>query len=1477
LFKANQRAFAGEGPQKHEKRGMTEPPALAGGHKDGTIRRGQVNMPKKRSNKRKLIVAMAMLPFLFLALHAFGQSSSSLSGTVQDISKAVLPGASVTATNIETGVATTKITNNAGVYSFPSLQPGVYEVVAEMPGFQTITKTDVKLSLGGTQKLNFELPVEGVATEVEVVSSAQDLLLESGSSTGTVLQQESVTELPLVSNDVMDLINIMGGVVKAENPIFANYEQTFAGVAAQNVNIQTDGVTVNEIRYNSGIISPIRLNPEMIGEFKMILSPVDAEMGRGAGQVQVLTRSGGNEYHGSGVWNVQNTALDANEFFRNRVVPRQEADWRNLNNYTISASGPIIKNKTFFFAVWDHQIVRTKQSIDSHVLTPCARKGIFRYLDGWINANRDYGDPVLTAGSTRRVSVNADGSPIYENPEGYEGPATSELRYYSVLGELTDAAKAQIEQDPLNCSAYEFSGDYGIIPGTNWDEYRTTYDQSGFIDRFSGMMPPANSYEVGDGLNVGGHRWTRVLHGSDTVFGSGEDNERKSITIKIDHNLTSAHRVGGTYVYETDYGEDAYATWPEEYGGYGGAVDRQPQRFTVNLTSTIRPTLLNEFRVGLSRTRTHTNEPLNNPKTGDKMREIIDYLMPTDNFPNYSGYPLIVGAGSGIAGFQTDTFFRGMPTTSHPYGSRGNLPGTWGGVDPRWTFADNITWIKGNHTFKGGFEARLNKSWQETNSQSGFYLSANTFPSVEGGILGTSPPAPNELIAWEGMVGTDNGTSSSGNYSNAYALMSYIAGSVGAIRQYFYMVDPDNPRWNSATQGELNRVAEMHSREFSFFFKDQWKVTSDFDINLGLRYEYFGVPWVAGGMTAYIANGVDGLFGISEPGFENWMPENPVERGDPFDLDNEYLTRQILVGPDSPNPNLSAYNKDFNNFGPAVGFAWQLPWFGRGKTTLRGGYQLTYSHMHQMDNVSGYINTVPGTTYPFSYSGDTVNYPYMDMTMLPDLVPLDQFIDPDIQPLSVRPVTDRSAGISIYDPDVRSPYIQSLTLSLTRTIGSSLTVDVRYIGTLSRKQLATLNLNTSNAINNNLLEELKIVRAGGESELLNSMISPAGLCLMPWGSFSIPICDMSSASAALRGSYYTNTNLANGNLIGVVNTLATTNGFISAPAGTRGALLRATGTPENFIYANPQFSSANLTGNFNVSNYHSMQAQVTLRPTRGLSFQATYTWSRNLGDRGWTDYRDRAEDYGILSSNRSHQLTTYGTFELPFGANGFFFRSASGAVKKIIEGWQLSWTGSVTSGMPMSITGTTTLWGGGQPDLVGPFDPKEGHVTWEPGAWEGRFFGDKYMRVEDPQCNNIAPELQSICRGTSGLKALALVAGYDDAGNPIAGDIVFQNAEPGVRGNYSLSELSGIGRWSLDLAMSKSIEFMEGKRIHFRVDAQNILNHPTPSGGSPWPWNARFTQVYNPSDMGLNTTQDFARVASKGGHRTFQAKIRITF
>src|SRR6185503_9345319 len=125
---------------------------------------------------------------------------------------------------------------------------------------------------------------------------------------GQVLTSNRVQQLPLIGEDVLQLITIMPGVV-GEN---------FAGVASSQVNTVRDGLSVSDGRFNNGVFATTVINPDLVGEVKLILAPVDAELGRGNGQVIITTRSGTNKYTGAAVWNIKNTALNANTWSNNK-------------------------------------------------------------------------------------------------------------------------------------------------------------------------------------------------------------------------------------------------------------------------------------------------------------------------------------------------------------------------------------------------------------------------------------------------------------------------------------------------------------------------------------------------------------------------------------------------------------------------------------------------------------------------------------------------------------------------------------------------------------------------------------------------------------------------------------------------------------------------------------------------------------------------------------------------------------------------------------------------------------------------------------------------------------------------------------------------------------------------------------------------------------------------------------------------------
>ena len=220
---------------------------------------------------RTVRTGVVLLAFaFFVSSPLFSQSSNgTISGSVADSSGAVVPGVTVTATNNATGVVTTVLSNDSGVYNFASLLPGTYKVSAMLPGFQTQTFNDVQLGNAGQLRLNFTIQVTAPAQAVEVSVEAADLITASSSSVGGVLAQKQISDLPLVSNNVLDLVGTMGGTFLTQDKVFGAEQTSFAGVSARDVNIQRDGISVNNQRWPNGLETPTKMNPDLVGEIRM--------------------------------------------------------------------------------------------------------------------------------------------------------------------------------------------------------------------------------------------------------------------------------------------------------------------------------------------------------------------------------------------------------------------------------------------------------------------------------------------------------------------------------------------------------------------------------------------------------------------------------------------------------------------------------------------------------------------------------------------------------------------------------------------------------------------------------------------------------------------------------------------------------------------------------------------------------------------------------------------------------------------------------------------------------------------------------------------------------------------------------------------------------------------------------------------------------------------------------------------------------
>jgi len=1296
------------------------------------------------------VLAIAVLLLVLSAVCLSGQSANAtVSGTASDSSGALIPGVTVTAANTETGVVTTVFSNETGTYNFPSLQPGTYRISAELPGFRTQSYTRVELGTSQQVRLNFTLEVGNVTQAVEVTVAADTLLATSSASVGSVLPQRTVHELPTVGRDALNLVNILGGVQQATGGVggegqyaAARTSATFAGLyaTAGMVNTTRDGVSVQENRYQLGMVSNTRINPDLVGELRVVVAPVDAESGGGIGQIQVLTRSGTNQFRGSAVWNVQNSALNPNTWDQNRLGIEQ--DWFNRQQATVSYGGPIIRNRTFFFGLFDAQRMKSRSEVTTPVLTATARQGMFRFFPDVVNGNAE-SSITLGANPTAPV-VDFAGTP--RRPAA----ATGELQSVPVFG---------------------------------YDPVRPGFDRSGFIQRFLADMPQPNDFRGGDGLNTAVHRWTRP--GDSLVggqLGTEDDTNRNQWNIKVDHNFNSRNKFTINYTRENLWNKTRMSDWP---GGWDGELKRWPRLLTSSFVSTLSPNLLNEARFGWRLMKFDSKRACDANED-----EVKDWL------PNVNGYSLLV-----------------YPTSFTEHKITGGCA-PQPSDSPVFTYADSLSWSKGKHAFKGGVELRHSRSDAPT--------ATNWLPVANGGA-GNIPVTNIETSRIPGLIG--------GNLTAMRNLLLTLSGSLSNIQQAFRMATPDATEFSDIK--ELNSYlppsSSISQREFSAFFKDDWKVRPSLTLNLGLRWDYHGVPYETyGNMATLLGGGLAG-FGYSGRSFEDYWRPGP-RRGD--------LNTVQFVGKNSPNSGVPLWNNDLNNFGPAVGFSWSVPWFGADKTTLRGGYGVTYvgtvGRASAVDAATG--PSMPGVSHNATYTSTQ----YLDLTnpVLP--VPRNK----PLQPISVN---DRTQSVTVFDNNSVSPYVQTFNMVITRNLRSNLNLDIRYIGTKGSKLYGSIPLNQRNYLTNGLLDALAITRSGGDAplfdQMLRGLVFNSGQAAVGTGGVT--------GSAALRQNTTFRTAIANGDFSAVANTLNQS----TMITGQTGGLLRNGGLPENFIANNPQFNNVTLTTNPGSSIYHSLELQATLRPTSGFSYQASYTWSKaitnceNSGCSTWIHPLERSLSRGLQGSDRTHGFRSSGIFELPFGPRRKVLGNSAGVVARLVENWQLSWLFTANSGSPLSITTGNTYIGSARPDIVGAFPKDQGqaHMT---GNLPRYFREGTYQIVSDPQCDAVTSS-----QGTRTACTLRAVADSQ-------GRIVLRHAQPGTLGTLGSNWLRGPGRFGFDLSASKTVRIGETKSFQLRVDAHNVLNKPL---------------LGNPN-LNMNSA-DFGQIPASQvfGARQFQVLLRLSF
>lgn len=312
-------------------------------------------------------------------------AGGTLTGTITDPSGAVIANAQVVIRNSATGVATTVTTNPDGFYSAANLLPGEYEVAASATGFSTGIKKGITINVGSQPVFNIALQVGSVANTVEVSTEAPTVQLTSSEISATV-SATTVRELPLNGRSWTDLAALQPGVDTIHTqPDFATgadrgnrgfgQQLTISGARPQQNNYRLDGISLNDYANGApGSVLGQNLGVDAIQEFSVLTSNYSAEYGKtSGGVVNAITRSGTNAFHGSAYEFLRNSALDARNFFEDPTLPK--ATFKR-NQFGASIGGPIIKNRTFFFA--DYEGIRQSKGIPetNHVPSQNARSGM---------------------------------------------------------------------------------------------------------------------------------------------------------------------------------------------------------------------------------------------------------------------------------------------------------------------------------------------------------------------------------------------------------------------------------------------------------------------------------------------------------------------------------------------------------------------------------------------------------------------------------------------------------------------------------------------------------------------------------------------------------------------------------------------------------------------------------------------------------------------------------------------------------------------------------------------------------------------------------------------------------------------------------------------------------------------------------------------------------------------------------------------
>ena len=748
---------------------------------------GQANRTFRNSAQRNLASLLSglllLIALLWPPLAQAQLYSGTVTGVVTDPTGGVVPGTKVTLVDQNKGYAFTATTDSAGRYFIRSVPPGSYRIKAEAKGFQAEEQSGVAVDVSQNIAIDFALKV-GAATETIEVNAESVHLQTEDATTGQVVNRKFVNDLPLVDRNFTNLTYLAPGVTETDAPGTKNSQGgiNFNSNGSRNAtaDVLIDGASATNFDQNSGIQNVLYTpSVDSVEEFKVEQSNFSAEYGFAVGAIiNVVTRSGTNQFHGSGYEFFRNSVMDANTWFNNANGESIPALKRN--NFGGTFGGPIRKDKTFFFV--DYEGLREHTAASSSLMsvpTPCMRGDASASCPEGTPAVGNFSELCGFSGGT------FDATGFCQNP-GNPG-----------AGQLWDPYVATFSNTPPG----------GAPPGA----IRTNFIP---FDNLATYTSPGNPALVGTPFQVPAgpgnlinpvaaklfllfpHPTQSVTSLADlqngNFFSSGTNsNSSDQGDVKIDHRFSERDLLSGRYsqkrISSTSF--NCFGNFVDPCTG-GPGTTKQYQ-FTLTETHTFRPTLVMTITFGYLR------ESDNFPGIKGEFSN-IDSLYSSTGLPSYLNNGFGTLPNMAIAGYSTGNAGTNLGTADFSITKEGQDAYHLGG---------SVSWVKGKHELKFGSE------WRARRINHGN-------PGWPSGFFGFDESGTSQISSQ-----TDQST---GVATGGDGLASFLLG-VGSFNGGTGGCTP--------CQQGFNNFVSTQSFQFGEFVQDNYKVTPKLTLNLGLRYE----------------------------------------------------------------------------------------------------------------------------------------------------------------------------------------------------------------------------------------------------------------------------------------------------------------------------------------------------------------------------------------------------------------------------------------------------------------------------------------------------------------------------------------------------------------------------------------------------------------------------------------------------------------